>query len=177
MGQGAESCGGYDVEYDALADAPDGVWIQANGVGIRITQMALSHLQNARRFAERKAETATFTDDADRWRVWVDLFDEEIILRRAEQRAAKTAVVLSSAVLAGQAHTTTSVARSGGLLPAATRSQTVARGAKVTMVCHCGQRYEARTADVKRGWGLSCSKRCAAIRRDFGRPAARRATD
>lgn len=47
-----------------------------------------------------------------------------------------------------------------------------ARGAKVNMRCHCGQHYKARKADILRNWGLSCSKRCAAIRREFGRPAA-----
>jgi hypothetical protein len=46
--------------------------------------------------------------------------------------------------------------------------------AKVELVCHCGQHYFAREADIKRGWGLSCSKSCAAIRRDYGRPTAQR---
>lgn len=42
-----------------------------------------------------------------------------------------------------------------------------------TMQCHCGLIYQARSADLKRGWGLSCSKSCAAIRRDFGRKPAK----
>lgn len=41
------------------------------------------------------------------------------------------------------------------------------------MICHCGKRYRARMADLRRGWGYSCSKRCAAIRRDFGRAKAK----
>lgn len=45
--------------------------------------------------------------------------------------------------------------------------------AKIEMKCHCGAIYYARTADLKRGWGYSCSKRCAAIRRDFGRKRAK----
>lgn len=44
----------------------------------------------------------------------------------------------------------------------------------VDMVCWCGTQYVARSADLKRGWGLSCNKSHAAIRRDFGRPAATR---
>ena len=44
---------------------------------------------------------------------------------------------------------------------------------KREMICHCGLHYEAREADLKRGWAMSCSKSCAAIRRDFGRPRAR----
>lgn len=49
------------------------------------------------------------------------------------------------------------------------------RGKTCAMVCHCGITYQARTADLTRGWALSCSKSCAAIRRDFGRPPAKRA--
>ena len=41
------------------------------------------------------------------------------------------------------------------------------------LVCFCGEEYVARDADIKRGWGKTCSKRCAAIKREFGRPNAR----
>ena len=44
----------------------------------------------------------------------------------------------------------------------------------IAMQCHCGNQYFAKEADLKRGWGLSCSKHCAAVRRDFGKPAAKR---
>ena len=38
---------------------------------------------------------------------------------------------------------------------------------------NCRIKYMARTADLKRGWGKSCSKRCAAIVRKYGnRPVA-----
>lgn len=32
--------------------------------------------------------------------------------------------------------------------------------------CHCGKQYLARQADIDRGWGKSCSKRCAAKSRE-----------
>lgn len=32
----------------------------------------------------------------------------------------------------------------------------------VTVTCPCGKKFEARTADVKRGWGKFCSKSCKA---------------
>lgn len=34
------------------------------------------------------------------------------------------------------------------------------------MTCKCGTVYKAREADIKRGWGKSCSKRCAAKKRE-----------
>lgn len=39
--------------------------------------------------------------------------------------------------------------------------------AKMTdLVCHCGKKFSARTADVARGWARCCSKACAAIARE-----------
>lgn len=41
------------------------------------------------------------------------------------------------------------------------------RGARVTRACDsCKQQYQARVADVKRGWGLTCSKACASKERE-----------
>lgn len=58
--------------------------------------------------------------------------------------------------------------------PRATKKRNcVQPGVKVNMQCHCGKHYQARKADLLRGWGLSCSKHCAAIRREYGRPAAK----
>lgn len=31
-----------------------------------------------------------------------------------------------------------------------------------TRTCRCGKQFQARTADVKRGWGKFCSKSCKA---------------
>lgn len=145
MGQGTESCGGYDVDHCDYEDGlATGVWTQRNGAGIKVTSMSLQHLKNAKRIAQVKAQCATFTDEADMWNEWVDLFDREIYSR--PQVATKTT---------------------------APKIIKPVRGTKVDMICHCGVRYQARQADLNRKQGLSCSKRCAAIRREFGRPAAK----
>ncbi len=52
------------------------------------------------------------------------------------------------------------------------RKNSIPRGKMVNMVCHCGAKYQSRKADLLRGWGLSCSKSCAAKRREFGLPEA-----
>lgn len=44
---------------------------------------------------------------------------------------------------------------------------------KVKLKCFCGGSYEAREADIKRGWGKTCSKSCASIKREYGRPNAK----
>ena len=41
------------------------------------------------------------------------------------------------------------------------------RGRLVEVTCECGTVFLARTADVKRGWAKSCSKSCAAIKREW----------
>lgn len=35
-----------------------------------------------------------------------------------------------------------------------------------TRTCHCGKQFQARTADVKRGWGKFCSKSCKAVEQE-----------
>lgn len=44
---------------------------------------------------------------------------------------------------------------------------------KVEMICHCGEIYHAKSADLVRGWGFSCDKGCAAKRRMHGYPKAK----
>lgn len=39
--------------------------------------------------------------------------------------------------------------------------------AMVQQVCWCGKKFEAKAADVKRGWGKSCCKKHAARAREL----------
>lgn len=145
MGQGTESCGGYEVDYDPYSEGlASGDWTQRDGTQIKISRMTVKHLYGAKAVAQRAARHANFSSDAEKFNEWVELFEREIDSRNEVKTKAESA-----------------------------KPKTQARGEKVTMICHCGEEYEARKADIKRGWGLSCSKRCAAIRRDFGRPAAK----
>ncbi len=36
----------------------------------------------------------------------------------------------------------------------------------IERTCRCGKKFTARSADVKRGWGKFCSKRCKAIEQE-----------
>jgi len=41
------------------------------------------------------------------------------------------------------------------------------RGAKQKVICKCcKQEFEARVADIKRGWGKFCSKSCKALKQE-----------
>ena len=147
MGQGTESCGGYDHEYDEYEEGlSSGVWTQRGGVDIKISNMTVKHLHGALAVARRASRNASFSCDTDKWDEWVELLENEI-----ESRPRVTVAKKAKAV--------TKTSRP--------------RGAKVLMKCHCGSEYTARKADINRGWGLSCSKSCAAVRRDFGRPAGK----
>lgn len=151
MGQGTESCGGYEVEYDQYQDALlDGKWIQSDGSSISPSDMKVSHLRNTKRICERLASESNFSCDSEKWQEWVDIFDDELSCRNE--------LPFHVAIYTSQEK----------IKPT--------RGTKVNLICHCGKPYSPRKADLKRGYGKSCCKRCASIKRDYGRPNPRCAT-
>lgn len=142
MGQGAESCGGYEIDYDPYADGLDtGHWTQQDGSLIHVSKMSQQHLRNARRIAIKHALSASWTSDAEKWHEWADLFDNYIDCAATRDAVCKPAEPT--------------------------------RGTKQRMRCHCGVEYDARVADLKRGWALSCSKHCAAVRKTYHKPKAK----
>jgi hypothetical protein len=144
MGQGTESCDGYEVDYCPYYDGlASGNWTQRDGTEINIKKMTIGHLYGAKKIAQRAAQRAVFTSNSEVFKDWVSLFDCEINLRHQN------------------------------ILPSKNEPKSLNLGKTVAMRCHCGEKYDARKADIERGWGLSCSKSCAATRRDFGRPAAK----
>lgn len=146
MGQGSDSCGGHDWDYDAYDEGLEkGEWTTRSGGGIHVTKMTVRHLKGALRMVEGLAEEATLTDEKDKWEDWITLFESELASRPDEVPT-----------------------------PKSTKPPAPVRGTTVTMICHCKQEYQAREADLKRGWGKTCSKRCAAIKREYGRPDAKR---
>lgn len=123
MGQGTESCGGYEIPYEPHNEAlQEGLWVTPTGE-IHISEMSVRHLQHAIRIAKAKSECATFSCEAEDWEEIADALQEELSNRGEVSR---TAVYVD---------------------PSVKRPQ---RGLKLTMVCHCGKTYEVRVADVKR---------------------------
>ena len=153
MGQGTESCGGYDSVYDEYTDGLiAGVWTQRNGVKIKLKEMSMRHLMAARLVAMRAIEMSNFSCDCEKLEDWVSVFDNEIAYRKSKSEINPIKIDKPTCNK---------------------RPLNVVRGVKVKMECHCGNIYFARKADIDRGWGFSCSKRCAAIRREFGKPKAK----
>jgi hypothetical protein len=144
MGQGAEDAGGYELEYDP---AYEGLASGRWNDSILVTDMSVPHLRNALRRCRQLSGNSTFSYDDDKWDEWIDILETELDSRSTPQQSKVKSV--------------------------STPKQPV-RGRTQKMRCHCGNEYDARLADLKRGWAKSCSKSCAAIRRDFGRPAAKK---
>lgn len=146
MGQGAESCRGYDMEYDEYEEnLCSARWVQRDGSSIEVSKMQTSHIKNTLRMVRDLALSSSFTSEAEKWEAWAEIFEDELTRRLdcpAKNKEASSAKPV--------------------------------RGLKAQMVCHCGKHYEAREADLKRGWGLSCSKSCAASRKKFRLKAAKR---
>lgn len=146
MGQGTESCGGYEVIYDPISEGLErGEWNTRNGGSISVNRMTKSHLRNAIRHAEKKSICAGFSDESEDWDEWVSVLESELSSRQSNKPPG---------------------------LSENLKSKFPVRGKKKKMKCHCGTIYEARQVDLKRGWAKSCSKSCAAIRREYGKPAA-----
>ncbi|PCI53652.1 MAG: hypothetical protein COB36_12015 [Alphaproteobacteria bacterium] len=149
MGQGTESCGGYDVEYNPYEEGiNEGMWTEKSGSTISVTDMTDRHIKGAIRVCQGAAKRASFSCDAELWEAWIEVFNNELFYRVKKPSSQPK------------------------LVKAKTGPKTKPRGSMVAMKCHCGKEYQARKADLNRGWGKSCGKRCASIKREYGRPDA-----
>lgn len=174
MGQGTESCDGYYVEYDPYDYAESNgyeFWTERSGARIRVSEMSDRHIRNTIKMCKQLAATSSFSCDVDKWEEWVDVLEGELCDRARFGRVvrdAKRNVVKKPLPRAEKKDTWSG--KTQNLSPYKTKIKNKARGAKVSLICWCGTEYQARYADLKRGWGLSCCKSCAAIKRDYGRP-------
>jgi hypothetical protein len=79
MGQGAESCGGYEVDYDEYENGlEDGVWTQRDGSTIRVSSMGDRHIKNTIRLCRGMAVSSSFTCDVEKWQAWIDVLEQEL---------------------------------------------------------------------------------------------------
>lgn len=147
MGQGTESCGGYEIEYDPYEEGLcDGMWQQSDYSSIHVSKMSVKHIRNSIKLCENMRNTSNFSCDEDKWDEWIDIFESELYSRGEPRYELKTPVHYDT--------------------PEKVKST---RGSKIELVCHCGNKYSPRVSDLKRGWGKSCCKKCASIKREFGR--------
>ena len=169
MGQGAEDAGGYEIEYDEYdADSSEGfsLWHGRDGSLYKVNEMSDRHIKNCIRMCNNLSRSANFSCDSEKWDTWVEVFEDVLYYRETPilDRKDNNPVKKSNKKQANGKKLCSSVKKAiaDGLLS----------GVRVSMMCHCGSAYVAKTADLKRGWGLSCSKRCASIRREYGREPA-----
>tara|TARA_Y100000310_G_C20704371_1_gene833796 strand:+ start:21991 stop:22518 length:528 start_codon:yes stop_codon:yes gene_type:complete len=170
MGQGTESCGGYELDYDEYDfDSSEGynVWTSKDGSSHAVESMSNPHIENTIRHCEMLSRTSTFSCDSDKWDDWINVFESVLEDRRRKG-------IFISRKDAGE--TVETYKRKKRKASASTKKylRELSEGCKrVEMKCHCGSKYEAKVADLKRGWAQSCSKRCASIKREYGRPNAK----
>lgn len=149
MGQGTESCGGYEIDYDPYEEQMcDGEWIQSDGSSISVSDMTSSHIRNAARLCRGLSRSSTFSCESEKWDDWVEIFEDELMVRSSTEKSNNYAINKSKSSIPKSAFTEV------------VKKET--RGLKVEKTCRCGNKFKARITDVKRGWGKSCSKSCAA---------------
>ena len=122
--------------------------------------MSNSHIKNAIKLCKRQASIESFSCDSDMWECWVEMFSDELYSRSISGKYVKQ-------------KSTQTADRKKRSPP---KKLVIESGANQQMICHCGREYKAKTADLKRGWGLSCSIRCASIRRKYKNPNAKSAS-
>lgn len=86
--------------------------------------------------------------------------EAEIYMRRVERRQRTEREEFNAAV----AREVQKQLKAMGVAPTAnpTPRQSGIRGKMVIVKCRCGETFQARAADRKRGWGRYCSKSCKA---------------
>ncbi|EMA4784714.1 TPA: hypothetical protein U2J54_001325 [Providencia rettgeri] len=150
----AEAMGAYEPEFDEYEEGlSDGYWIQRCGTPIHITKMAYSHIQNVICLCEKELLNSNFSCDEEKWNNWIQLLTEELQHRRS-----------NNIVIKNQQHERKKKKASKTIKDILQNTALK----KLQLECHCGTEYTAKTSDLKRGWALTCSKRCAAIRRELG---------
>lgn len=156
----AEAMGAYEADFDDYEEGLEiDVWIQRDGTPIAVSRMSVSHLENTLRLVERKARNATWENDICKWEAWVDRFESELYDRKnSKQTQVKPDIKTNKTCPPKKKKACKTISQ----IIKSTSST------KLTMICHCGTEYIAKVADLKRGWALCCSKRCASIRREYG---------
>lgn len=150
----AEEMGAYEPEYDEYEEGlSDGYWTQRCGTAIHIAKMTNSHIRKVICLCEKKSLNSNFSCDEEKWNNWVQLLTEELQRR-----------CLNNTVIKTQRHERKKK-KASKTIKSILQNTTLK---KLQLECHCGAEYTAKTSDLKRGWALTCSKRCAAIRREFG---------
>ena len=137
MGQGTDSCGGYDLEYDPYEEGlQTGTWATKGGGSIDVNSMTLGHLKGAKRLCADLKRCATSSNEEEKWSDWINIFDDLIV--------SKPSVIKLQTVK---------------------NTNQKERGSKVECICkECNGKFIARVADRKRGWAKFCSKSCKAIK-------------
>tara|TARA_R100000541_G_C1861910_1_gene79380 strand:+ start:108 stop:623 length:516 start_codon:yes stop_codon:yes gene_type:complete len=167
MGQGTESCGGYEVEYDPYdynESDSFSIWHGRDG-DYKVRDMSNPHIESVISMCEDLSLSASFSCESEKWEAWVDSLNSELF------RRSKNGIYIERKPRKKSTSTKQSRVGDGKKVENKIKSFTF-KSNKQEMTCHCGANYTAKVADLKRGWALSCSKRCAAIRRDYGRPSA-----
>lgn len=141
--------------YDSM-ESDDFKYWQGRDQIYRVSKMKESHIRNCINLCKKLARSSSFSSEEEKWADWVSIFESELRSRPKEK--------------------TSNQKRATGKRLCKTIKRSFKEGlittGQVNMRCACGKEYIAKAADLKRGWGLSCSKRCSAIRRKYGAPAA-----
>ena len=137
---------GHGINEELNSDNPK--WTHKDGTASSVTDMSTSQLRKAIKVCTTAHIDAMFSCNEDKWCDWITLLEKEIASRPLIQ--------------------TTKQRKGVFVKNPATKTQ--------RMKCFCGAIYSARVVDLTKGRDETCSKRCAGVRRLYGKAKATKVT-
>lgn len=129
-------------------------WTMKNGQTKQLKNMTNSHIQNTINLLKDKMGKNQYISDRIRTLDSIDILSNELERRISEND--------NSADQRYQAERTKKNSKKQiKIQDYKEYIESLNLGSNVQMICGCGMEYTARKADLTRGWGRSCSKKCA----------------
>lgn len=155
---------GWDDDSDDNSNMQQGdfsTWFDIYERPHSVSEMSDNHIKACIRYCKMRHDAASMDDYRELWKEWVKEFEFELMFRPEKVYGKPT----------GNRGKNCEGKKKTKAIKEAIKKGLITSGS-VQMKCHCGAIYKAKASDLKRGWALSCSKRCAAVRRDLRKPEA-----
>lgn len=130
------------------------IWVDKNNQEHKIKNMSNKHIQNCINLIEKSKENSEAFEE------YLEIFKKELQYRNENNIHIEKRN--NSLIFKDNKHVGRKLTKAFKNLK---EEDWDLMPSSVKMLCACDKEYQARKADLKRGWGLSCSKSCSAKRK------------
>lgn len=128
----------------------------------RVSEMADAHIRNAIKYCKRLIDSSNYESEEELWRDWIKVFETELVHRNRtdkniQRNTNNSKIPTASKKPRKMPNVKQFIQKELEKYPEKKSHE---------MYCEvCNERYTARTADLKRGWGINHTKSCTAYRK------------